>query len=112
MQDAKVVELIALVLFGTGVYTNSFDVGLNIKNGFPVFTTMIEANYINKQEDRFAAFKLTDEDKQELHRLARDPRIGAPPRLVRFACACMSYLNLYVMTATCPSPCLPMTILA
>ncbi len=62
-----------------GTYTNAFDVGLNIKNGFPVFTTVIDANYINKQEDRFAAFKLTDEDKQELHRLARDPRIGARP---------------------------------
>lgn len=67
-----------------GVYTNSFDVGLNIKNGFPVFTTVIDANYINKQEDRFAAFKLTDEDKQELHRLARDPRIGVPPFLSIF----------------------------
>ena len=67
--------------WGAGVYTNSFDVGLNIKNGFPVFTTVIDANYINKQEDRFAAFKLTDEDKQELHRLARDPRIGLPPFL-------------------------------
>lgn len=81
LQAMDAVELTALVFLGAGVYTNSFDVGLNIKNGFPVFTTMIEANYINKQEDRFAAFKLTDEDKQELHRLARDPRIGAPPLL-------------------------------
>ncbi|CAL8466756.1 g6292 [Coccomyxa elongata] len=72
IDQARPGEEITLV----GVYTNSFDVGLNIKNGFPVFTTMIEANYINKQEDRFAAFKLTDEDKQELHRLARDPRIA------------------------------------
>ena len=63
------------------MYTNSYDALLNVRNGFPVFTTVLEANYVAKQEDRFAAFKLTDEDKQELHRLARDPRIGAhwPP---------------------------------
>lgn len=95
------------MLLGAGVYTNSFDVGLNIKNGFPVFTTMIEANYINKQEDRFAAFKLTDEDKQELHRLARDPRIGAPPLIGRFSFACISDSWLLVTKARCCSPCLP-----
>lgn len=61
------------------MYTNSYDALLNVRNGFPVFTTVLEANYVAKQEDRFAAFKLTDEDKQELHRLARDPRIGARP---------------------------------
>jgi DNA replicative helicase MCM subunit Mcm2 (Cdc46/Mcm family) len=67
------------VLFHTGVYTNSYDAALNVRNGFPVFSTVIEANNITKNEDRFAAFKLTDEDKQELHRLARDPRIGIYP---------------------------------
>ena len=60
----------------TGVYSNGYDASLNVKNGFPVFTTVIEANYINRQEDRFAAFKLSDEDKQEILKLARDPRIG------------------------------------
>lgn len=56
---------------------NSFDAGLNVRNGFPVFSTLLEANFVNKQEERFAAFKLSDEDRQELLRLARDPRIGA-----------------------------------
>lgn len=28
----------------TGIYRNSFDAGLNMKNGFPVFKTVIEAN--------------------------------------------------------------------
>jgi hypothetical protein len=60
-----------------GIYSNSYDAGLNVRNGFPVFGTCIEANFVNKQEDAFAAFKLSDEDRQELHRLARDPRIGA-----------------------------------
>lgn len=78
------------------MYTNSYDAALNVKNGFPVFTTVIEANYINKNEDRFAAFKLTDEDKQELHRLARDPRIGTlsdflPPFCQQVAAAHMRY---------------------
>ena len=62
-----------------GVYMNSYDAGLNVRNGFPVFGTLLEANYVNKQEDAFAAFKLSDEDRQELLRLARDPRIGAQP---------------------------------
>lgn len=59
-----------------GVYSNSYDASLNVKNGFPVFSTVIEANSVSKQKDQFAAFKLTDEDRQEIHRLARDPRIG------------------------------------
>ena len=61
-----------------GVYSNSYDASLNVKNGFPVFSTVIEANSIGKQEDQFAAFRLTDEDRQEIHRLTRDPRIGEP----------------------------------
>ena len=30
----------------TGIYRNSFDAGLNMKNGFPVFKTVIEANVL------------------------------------------------------------------
>jgi DNA replication licensing factor MCM2 len=36
----------------TGIYLNSFDVSLNVKNGFPVFNTVIEANHVQKREDR------------------------------------------------------------
>ena len=60
------------------MYSNSYDASLNVKNGFPVFSTVIEANSVGKQKDQFAAYKLTDEDRQEIHRLARDPRIGVP----------------------------------
>lgn len=63
------------------MYTNSYDSFLNVRNGFPVFSTALEANYVRKHEDAYAAFKLTDDDKQEIHRLARDPRIGARPAL-------------------------------
>ncbi|RDB25014.1 DNA replication licensing factor mcm2 [Hypsizygus marmoreus] len=59
----------------TGVYRNNFDAALNSKNGFPVFSTVIEANHVNKKEDLFAAFRLTEEDEKEMRALARDDRI-------------------------------------
>ncbi|CAO2823331.1 unnamed protein product [Amaranthus hypochondriacus] len=60
----------------TGIYTNNFDLSLNTKNGFPVFATVVEANYIAKKQDLFSAYKLTQEDKEEIEKLAKDPRIG------------------------------------
>jgi len=49
---------------------------LNTKNGFPVFATVVEANYVTKKHDLFAAYKPTDEDKAEIEKLSKDPRIG------------------------------------
>ena len=66
-----------LCLDCAGVYTNNYDPTLNARNGFPVFSTLVEANHVAKTEDLFAAYKLTDEDKHDIHKLARDPRIGA-----------------------------------
>jgi DNA replication licensing factor MCM2 len=43
---------------------------------FPVFATVVEANYITKKADTFAAYKLSDEDKAEIRQLSSDPRIG------------------------------------
>ncbi|KAF6134041.1 hypothetical protein GIB67_038332 [Kingdonia uniflora] len=60
----------------TGIYTNNFDYSLNTKNGFPVFATVVEANYVTKKQDLFSAYKLTQEDKEEIEKLAKDPRIG------------------------------------
>ncbi|CAK9178789.1 unnamed protein product [Ilex paraguariensis] len=60
----------------TGIYTNNFDLSLNTKNGFPVFATVIEANYVTKKQDLFSAYKLTQEDKEEIEKLAKDPNIG------------------------------------
>ncbi|GBE81345.1 DNA replication licensing factor mcm2 [Sparassis crispa] len=59
----------------TGIYRNNFDASLNSKNGFPVFSTVIEANHVNKKEDQFAAFRLTEEDDKMIRNLARDDRI-------------------------------------
>ncbi|ORZ25194.1 MCM2/3/5 family-domain-containing protein, partial [Absidia repens] len=60
----------------TGIYRNNFDASLSTKNGFPVFATIIEANYINKKEDMFSAYRLTDDDKKIITDLAKDKRIG------------------------------------
>lgn len=60
----------------TGVYINSFDATLNVKQGFPVFSTHVEANHVQKTEDVYAAYKLTDEDIRSIHTLAADKRVG------------------------------------
>ncbi|KXS20072.1 MCM-domain-containing protein [Gonapodya prolifera JEL478] len=60
----------------TGIYRNNFDSALNTRNGFPVFATVIEANHVEKKEDQFASFRLTEEDERDIQRLARDERIG------------------------------------
>jgi len=60
----------------TGVYKHTYDPNLNTKNGFPVFHTVIEANYVAKHAQAMASFKLTDEDKEQIFALSRDPNIG------------------------------------
>lgn len=60
----------------TGIYRNNFDASLNTKNGFPVFSTVLEANHINKKEDLFAAVRLTEEDEKTIRSMARDDRIA------------------------------------
>ncbi|SCZ94399.1 BZ3500_MvSof-1268-A1-R1_Chr12-2g03873 [Microbotryum saponariae] len=60
----------------TGIYRNNFDTSLNVKNGFPVFSTILEANHINKKEDQFASFRLTGEDETAIRALSRDERVG------------------------------------
>ena len=55
---------------------HAYDAGLNVKNGFPVFSTCLEANYVQKREDVYSLYRLTDEDKLTISELAKDPRIG------------------------------------
>ncbi|GKB60920.1 DNA replication licensing factor MCM2 [Tanacetum coccineum] len=57
-----------------GIYTNNFDLSLNTKNGFPVFTTVIEENYVTKKQDLFSAYKLTQDDKEDIKKLFKDPQ--------------------------------------
>jgi DNA replication licensing factor MCM2 len=58
----------------TGVYTTQFDADLNRKTGFPVFSTIIEANHLVKKEesDRSA---ISEEEVREIIRLSKDPQI-------------------------------------
>lgn len=54
----------------TGVYINRFDYFTNIKHGFPVFQTVIEANFVRRFGDE-EIIELTDEDKDQIRRLSR-----------------------------------------
>merc|ERR1711972_658880 len=60
----------------TGVYEASYEGSLNVKNGFPVFTTVIMANYIEKKDESVVADNLTDEDTETIKKLSKDERIG------------------------------------
>ena len=77
----------------TGVYTNSFDPVLNSKQGFPVFTTILNANNISRrmigggdsndqnsgsgsnQQGRGIFARLPDADKQVILKLSQHPNI-------------------------------------
>jgi len=60
----------------TGIYRNNYDGSLNTSHGFPVFATVIEANYITKQDDKMAIANLTDEDVRDIIKLSKDQQIG------------------------------------
>ena len=60
----------------TGVYTNSLDRSLNSQQGFPVFSTCIEANYVQRREEMLASNDITDDEKRQFRRMARDSRIA------------------------------------
>ena len=60
----------------TGIYHNNYDGSLNMSNGFPVFATVIQANYISKKDDKLAVSSLTDEDIKAIVQLSKDERIG------------------------------------
>lgn len=90
-------------LHAAGVYTNTYDAGMNARNGFPVFATMVEANWISKSEDKYSAFRLTDDDKEEINKLSKDPTIGKiGGRAMRLRLLCLhsccrqAYLHLSI----------------
>ena len=77
----------------TGIYRNNYDGSLNTSNGFPVFATVIEANFISKQDDKMAVQNLTDEDVREIIKLSKDERIGDRVREVT-----PHFCNLFVVS--------------
>ena len=60
----------------TGIYHNSYDNALNSSQGFPIFGTVIEANYIENKDEKSNFSKLTDEDIAEVLALSKDPQVG------------------------------------
>lgn len=60
----------------TGIYRHNVDPSINIMHGFPVFSTVIEANYVRKMEDAHAEMELTDDDVTVIRALSKDPRIS------------------------------------
>ena len=58
----------------TGVFTNRFEYALNVKHGFPVFSTHIETNYIKRVRELINE-DFTAEEKKEIRKLAKNPNI-------------------------------------
>ncbi|KAL0477309.1 DNA replication licensing factor MCM [Acrasis kona] len=58
----------------TGVYKHSYDAFLNIKQGFPVFSTIIEANHILKKHDKIGTI-INESDKKIFHHIAKSPHL-------------------------------------
>jgi DNA replication licensing factor MCM2 len=56
------------------VYRNNFDIALNKQQGFPVFTTILEANNVQRVDS--SPSLLTSRDKQLILEMGEDPRIG------------------------------------
>mmetsp|Transcript_24487 Transcript_24487/g.39794 ORF Transcript_24487/g.39794 Transcript_24487/m.39794 type:complete len:955 (+) Transcript_24487:185-3049(+) len=59
----------------TGIYTNEQSRALNSQQNFPVFQTGIEAVHIQKKEDLSSSILITNDDKREFAKLAKDPQI-------------------------------------
>jgi DNA replication licensing factor MCM2 len=59
----------------SGIYTNRFDASLNMKNGFPVFSTLVEANYILNSDDEKAHTFTTEAERAAFAELAARPNI-------------------------------------
>ena len=60
----------------TGIYRHNVDPSINIMQGFPVFATVIEANYVRKVEAARAEMDLTEDEILEIRKLSKDPRIA------------------------------------
>lgn len=64
----------------TGIYYNNYDGSLNTQNGFPVFATVLQANFISKKEDKLSFQNITDEDIKAIVELSKDEKIATRVR--------------------------------
>jgi DNA replication licensing factor MCM2 len=60
----------------TGIYYNNYDGSLNTQNGFPVFATVLHANFISKKEDKLSFQNITDEDIKAIVELSKDEKVA------------------------------------
>ena len=59
----------------TGVYTHRYDYSLNVKHGFPLFFTIIEANNVKRVSEE-EANEITQENIDKIRKLSRDPNVA------------------------------------
>jgi len=59
----------------SGIYTNIYNPSLNMQNGFPVFTTIIEANYISKAHDFLSNETINEVDEKNIKTLSKRPDV-------------------------------------
>ncbi|XP_065339105.1 DNA replication licensing factor Mcm2 [Cloeon dipterum] len=59
----------------TAIYSNQYDGSLNTKQGFPVFSTVLIANYVAVQDSKEIVQALTDDDITQIRKLSKDKRI-------------------------------------
>eukprot|EP01094_Clydonella_sp_ATCC50884_P023634 TRINITY_DN5721_c0_g1_i1.p1 TRINITY_DN5721_c0_g1~~TRINITY_DN5721_c0_g1_i1.p1 ORF type:complete len:775 (-),score=266.71 TRINITY_DN5721_c0_g1_i1:777-2786(-) len=60
----------------TGIYKHNYDAVANNKQGFPVFSTVIVANYVAKREETLPTNQIDENDEAEIVRLSKTERIG------------------------------------
>lgn len=56
----------------TGIYKNSYDGVLNARNGFPVFRTIIEANFVSTKSGRDGSDRLSEAEEAEAKDVVRN----------------------------------------
>ncbi|XP_066582953.1 DNA replication licensing factor Mcm2 isoform X1 [Prorops nasuta] len=59
----------------TAIYTNNYDGSLNTEQGFPVFSTVLLANYLYVKDSKEIVDSLTEEDVSSIIALSKDHRI-------------------------------------
>jgi len=60
----------------TGVFESNYDATLNSQQGFPVFHTVIKANFVKKSKGTFDQNNLSDEDIKTIHKMSKNPNIA------------------------------------
>ncbi|KAF1745531.1 hypothetical protein MXB_192 [Myxobolus squamalis] len=60
----------------TGIYKNNYDLGMNSSQIFPIFMTVIEANYVSQRDSSSILRTLSDEDVKQIIKLSKESGIS------------------------------------